>query len=77
LTKNKAFDHIVIGDAIHLIARIAQGETFDKIIYGGSQEFNTFPLLNPKLLDETGYPPEPTHAYTTEGRKAIDIMFSK
>jgi len=34
LNKNNSFDHVVVGDAIDIIGRIANGEKFGKIIYG-------------------------------------------
>ena len=36
-----------------------------------------FPILDPKILDETNYPVDLTYTYSTDGRKSVDFMFSK
>ncbi len=77
LDKNAEFDHVVLWDAIDVIWRIASWEQFEKIIYWWFQELDKFPILNPKLLDDTEYPLDPTYTYPTNWRKSVDFMFSK
>jgi len=77
LTANPYVDHIITGDAINAIEGIVNGTVSGKIINGGFQSMDNFPILDPSLLEENGYPVEPTYAYTTNGRKSVDLMFSK
>lgn len=77
LEENPYVDHIVSGDAVNVIDDIVEGRIASKIIYGGFQSMDKFPLLDPSILNETGYPSEPTHTFPTSGRKSVDFMFSK
>jgi radical SAM superfamily enzyme YgiQ (UPF0313 family) len=77
LQENPFVDHAVTGDAIQAIENIVDGKTKDKLVRGGFSEMESFPLLDPKLLEENNYPTTPTYSYPTFGRKAADFMFSK
>jgi radical SAM superfamily enzyme YgiQ (UPF0313 family) len=77
LKENPWIDHIVIGDGITVIEGIINGTIKEKIIYGGFQEMDEFPLLNPEVIKDTNYPLTPNHSYATQGRKWIDFMFSR
>lgn len=77
LKENSWVDHIVINDAITVIEDIVEGRRSEKIIDGGFQEMSAFPLLDPSLIEENGYPSEPTYTYTSSGRKTVDFMFSR
>ncbi|HWQ59595.1 MAG TPA: cobalamin-dependent protein [Candidatus Fimivivens sp.] len=70
-------DHIVINDAITVIEGIVEGRRSEKIIDGGFQEMSAYPLLDPALIEENGYPSEPTYTFTSSGRKTVDFMFSR
>ena len=77
LAENPWVDQVVVGDAISVIANIISGEITDRVVMGGSQAMNQFSLLDPSIISNCGYPSEPTHAFTSSGRKAVDFMFSK
>jgi uncharacterized protein YdaT len=77
LKNNPWVDHIVINDAITVIEDIVEGRFSEKIIDGSFQEMSVFPLLDPSLIEENGYPSEPTYTYTSSGRKTVDFMFSR
>lgn len=77
LAENHYVDQIVTGDAINVIGDIVEGKNKDKVVYGGFQKLDQFPLLDPEILEETGYPRNPTYTYPTDGRKSIDFMFTK
>ncbi len=77
LAKNPYVDQIVTGDAINVIGNIVEGKIIEKVVHGGFQKLDQFPLLDPEILEETGYPKNPTYTYPTNGRKSIDFMFTK
>lgn len=77
LTKNPFVDHVVIGDAITVINKIVGGSITDKMVYGEFQEMSEYPLLDPTIIAEAGYPLEPTYTFPTSGRKSVDFMFSR
>jgi len=77
LAENPYVDQIVTGDAINVIGDVVEGKNTEKIVYGGFQELDQFPLLDPEILEENRYPRNPTYTYPTDGRKSIDFMFTK
>ncbi len=77
LAENPYVNQIVTGDAINVISDIVEGKNTNKIVHGGFQKLNKFPLLDPKILEENKYPLNPTYTYPTDGRKSIDFMFTK
>jgi radical SAM superfamily enzyme YgiQ (UPF0313 family) len=77
LKENPYVDHVVTGDAIEVLDDLVQGKNLDKVIRGGFQTMDKFPLLDPQIIAETGYPLEPTYTFPTNGRKSVDFMFSK
>lgn len=77
LSENSYVDHVVTGDAINVIDDIVEGKILDRIVHGGFQTMDKFPILDPVIIDETGYPVNPTYTYPTDGRKSVDFMFSK
>ena len=77
LAENSYVDQVVIGDAINVIEDMIEGRIKDKIVYGGFQTMDQFPILDPTILEENDYPIIPTYTYPTDGRKSIDFMFSK
>jgi radical SAM superfamily enzyme YgiQ (UPF0313 family) len=77
LVENSYVDQIIKGDAINVIGDVVEGKNDDKIVNGGFQRMNQFPLLDPEILEETNYPRNPTYTYPTDGRKSIDFMFTK
>lgn len=77
IQKNPWVDQIVLGDAITVIEDIIEGRKKEKIINGGFQTMDKFPLLDPSIIEENNYPLDPTYAYTSSGRKTIDYMFSR
>jgi radical SAM superfamily enzyme YgiQ (UPF0313 family) len=74
---NPYVDQVVSGDAISVIAEVVEGRKTDRIVYAGSETMSAFPILNPDIIKNVGYPIEPTYTYTTNGRKSVDFMFSK
>jgi len=77
LAENPYVDQIITGDAINVIEDVIEGKLKDKIVHGGFQTMDQFPLLDPEILDENEYPANPTYTYPTDGRKSVDFMFSK
>lgn len=77
LADNPYVDQVVTGDAINVITDIVDGKIKDKVVHGRFQNMDRFPMLNPEILEETGYPLNPTYTYPTQGRKSVDFMFSK
>lgn len=77
IEENPWVDHVVIGDALEVIEDLISGKRNEQIIYGGVNNMQNFPLLNPTIIEENNYPIEPTYAYSSSGRKTIDFMFSK
>jgi len=77
LNDNPYVDQIVTGDAINVIEDVIEGRNQDSVVRGGFQPMYKFPLLDPEILEETGYPLNPTYTYPTDGRKSVDFMFSK
>ena len=77
LAENPAVDQVVTGDAISVIAGIVDGVITDRIVHGGFQEMSQFPLLDPTVIEDTGYPVIPTYTFPTSGRKSVDFMFSR
>jgi len=77
LTDNPYVDQVVTGDAINVINDVVEGKNNDKVVHGGFQNMKAFPMLDPEILEETGYPKNPTYTYPTNERKSVDFMFSK
>lgn len=77
LAENPYVDQVVTGDAITVIDDIVEGRIQDRIVQGGFQNMDQFPILDPNILEENGYPINPTYTYPTDGRKSVDFMFSK
>lgn len=75
--ENPYVDQVVTGDAISVIEDIVEGKRTEKIVYGGFRTMDEFPMLDPSILEDTGYPIELNYTYPTSGRKSIDFMFSK
>lgn len=75
--KNPNVDYIFTGDAITNIEDVIEGKRTERVIHGGFQTMDNFPLLDPSIIEENDYPREPTYTYTTQGRKSADYMFSK
>lgn len=70
-------DQLITGDAICVIEDIVNGKISDRLIHGGFQDFDKFPLLDPSIISETQYPTEPNYAFSSSGRKTTGFMFSK
>lgn len=77
LRDNPYVDNLVLGDSIELINDVVEGRVSDRIVNGGFVEMGRFPFLDPKIMGESEYPIEPLYAYTTQGRRSIDFMFTK
>jgi len=77
LVENLYVDQIITGDAINVIEDVIEGKIKDRIVYGGFQTMDKFPILDPEILEENEYPIDPTYTYSTDGRKSVDFMFSK
>lgn len=77
LEENPFVDQIVTGDAIAVIGGIVDGTITDRIVHGGFQEMSQFPLLDPTVIEDAGYPMPPTYTFPTSGRKSVDFMFSR
>lgn len=75
--ENPWVDQVVTGDAIDIIEDVAKGRLKSKIAHGGFRNLENFPLLDPKIIENAGYPNTPLHTYPTDGRKSVDYMFSK
>lgn len=74
---NPFVDYIFSGDAISKIVDVVEGRIKDRVVYGGFQNMDQFPIFDPSILEETGYPSETNYTYPTFGRKSADFMFSK
>ncbi|VVB77567.1 Ribosomal protein S12 methylthiotransferase RimO [uncultured archaeon] len=77
IKENPYVDQIVTGDAISVIEDVIEGRRLEKIVHGGFRAMEEFPILDPSIIENTGYPIEPTYTYPTNGRKSVDFMFSK
>lgn len=77
LRENPYVDQVITGDAISVIDDVVEGRRLEKIVHGGFQNMDRFPLLDLSIIENTGYPDEPTYTYPTSGRKSVDFMFSK
>jgi len=74
---NPYVDQVVTGDAISVIDDVVEGREKSKIVNGGFRTMDQFPILDISIIENTGYPQEPTYTYPTSGRKSVDFMFSK
>lgn len=74
---NPYVDHVITGDAIWEIADILEGKYTEKIIHGGYQWLENFPLLDMEVLKENAYPRDQVYSYPTNWRNFVDFMFSK
>jgi len=77
LADNPYVDQVITGDAINVIEDVVEGRIQDRVVHSGFQNMNNFPILDPVILEETGYPLNLTYTYPTDGRKSVDFMFSK
>jgi len=77
LEANPYVNQVVIGDGIGVIAEIVEGKINDRIVQGGFSEMPSFPLLDPSIIEDAGYPLEPTYTFPTSGRKSVDFMFGR
>ena len=77
IKENPYVDQVVTGDAISVIDDVINRRRTKKIVCGGFRTMNQFPILDPSIIEDTGYPLEPTYTYPTTGRKSVDFMFSK
>lgn len=74
---NPYVDQVVTGDAISVIDDVIEDRRKEKIVNGGFSSMDQFPLLDPSIIENSGYPSEPTYTFPTSGRKSVDFMFSK
>lgn len=75
---NPWIDAVIVGDGISVITDIVEKRNNDEIIYGGFETMDKFPLLDPRVIFNNQQPGNnPLYAFPTEGRSAIDFMFSK
>ncbi len=73
---NPWVDHVAQGDAITTIEDMMAGRATSKIVKGGFQKMEEYPIMNCELLADAGYSTPPTHNYPS-GLKSIDWMASR
>lgn len=73
---NPWVDHVARGDAITTIEAMATGRLTDKIVPGGFQKMEEYPLMNCELFANAGYSTPPTHNYPS-GLRSVDWMASR
>ncbi len=69
-------DHVASGDAITTIEALVSGRVPDKIVSGGFQTMDKYPLMNCRLFADAGYTTPPTHNFPS-GLRSIDWMASR
>lgn len=74
--ENPWVDSVASGDAITTIERMLVGPTAEKIVRGGFQGMDQYPLMNCGLVADAGYPHPQTHNYPS-GLRSIDWMASR
>lgn len=73
---NPWVDNVSDGDAITTVERMMQGRYLTKIIPGGFQTMDAYPLMNCTLFKNAGYPEVPTHNFPS-GLRSVDWMASR
>lgn len=74
--KNGWVHNVADGDAITTIERMFKGRALGKIVKGGFQTMDQFPLMDCSLVADAGYPEQPTHNFPS-GLRSIDWMASR
>eukprot|EP00825_Cyclidium_porcatum_P043724 TRINITY_DN6276_c0_g1_i1.p3 TRINITY_DN6276_c0_g1~~TRINITY_DN6276_c0_g1_i1.p3 ORF type:complete len:192 (+),score=49.97 TRINITY_DN6276_c0_g1_i1:552-1127(+) len=72
--ENPYVDQVVTGDAISVIEDIVEGKRTEKIVYGGFRTMDEFPMLDPSILEDTGYPIELNYTCLLYTSDAADDM---
>lgn len=73
---NPWVDYVAAGDAITTIEAMIDGSHKGKIVQGGFQTMDRYPMMNCDLFAGAGYPERPTHSYPS-GLRSVDWMASR
>lgn len=74
--ENRWVDNVAQSDAITTIEDMMAGRSPSKIVPGGFQTMEQYPVMNYDLLANAGYSTPPTHNYPS-GLKSVDWMASR
>ena len=77
LLENQWADYLITGDAVSVIEDVVEGRVAGKLVQGGFETMDKFPLLDPSIIGGCEYPVGPNYAFDSSGRKTVDYMFSK
>ncbi len=73
---NPWVDHVTEGDAITTIEKLVEGRYLTKIVPGGFQPMEEYPLMDCSLFANAGYSQPPNHNFPS-GLKCVDWMASR